>query len=126
MLPETAAQLVELERLQQALAESEERAKNHWEQYLRAVADAGQRAQARASATSRPRIATAREARAGAAAGEGQPGAGRARTPDRADAASLVAGQEATLQLLAKAFEKLDIARSIRWASPSIRPATRR
>src|SRR5579871_5139144 len=39
VLPETAAQLVELERLQQALAESEERAKSHWEQYLRAVAD---------------------------------------------------------------------------------------
>ena len=39
VLPETAAQLVELERLQQALAESEERAKSHWEQYLRAVAE---------------------------------------------------------------------------------------
>src|SRR4051812_34647834 len=39
VLPETAAQLVELERLQQALAESEERARSHWEQYLRAVAD---------------------------------------------------------------------------------------
>ena len=39
VLPETAAQLVEMERLQQALAQAEERAKNHWEQYLRAVAD---------------------------------------------------------------------------------------
>jgi molecular chaperone GrpE len=39
VLPVTAAQLVELERLQQALAESEERAKSHWEQYLRAVAE---------------------------------------------------------------------------------------
>src|SRR5579863_1455481 len=39
VLPETASQLVELERLQQALAESEERAKSHWEQYLRAVAE---------------------------------------------------------------------------------------
>src|ERR1700733_9012556 len=39
VLPETAAQLVELERLQLALAEAEERARNHWEQYLRAVAD---------------------------------------------------------------------------------------
>jgi len=39
VLPETATQLVELERVQQALAESEERAKGHWEQYLRAVAD---------------------------------------------------------------------------------------
>src|SRR3954469_21848938 len=39
VLPETAAQLVEMERLQQALAQAEERAKSHWEQYLRAVAD---------------------------------------------------------------------------------------
>src|SRR6202045_5247564 len=39
VLPETAAQLGELERLQQALAESEERARSHWEQYLRAVAE---------------------------------------------------------------------------------------
>jgi len=39
VLPETAAQLVELERLSQALAESEERARNHWDQYLRAVAE---------------------------------------------------------------------------------------
>src|SRR5436190_20356186 len=39
VLPETAAQLEEIERLQQALAESEERAKSHWEQYLRAVAE---------------------------------------------------------------------------------------
>src|SRR6202171_5694342 len=39
VLPEAAAQLVELERLQQALAESEERAKSHWEQYLRAAAE---------------------------------------------------------------------------------------
>ena len=29
----------ELERLQQALAEAEERARSHWEQYLRAVAE---------------------------------------------------------------------------------------
>src|ERR1700752_4982255 len=38
-LPETATRLVEPERLQQALGESEERARNHWEQYLRAVAE---------------------------------------------------------------------------------------
>ena len=39
VLPETAAQLVELERLQQALGAAEERARNNWEQYLRAVAE---------------------------------------------------------------------------------------
>src|ERR1700686_2045842 len=39
VLPEAAAALVEPERLQQALAETEERARSHWEQYLRAVAE---------------------------------------------------------------------------------------
>ena len=39
MLPETTADPQELERLQQALIDSEERAKGHWEQYLRAVAE---------------------------------------------------------------------------------------
>src|SRR5690606_42096884 len=39
VLPETAAQLVELERLQRALEEAEERARAHWDQYLRAVAE---------------------------------------------------------------------------------------
>ena len=39
VLPETAASLVDLERLTRALADSEERAKSHWEQYLRAVAE---------------------------------------------------------------------------------------
>ena len=39
VLPETAVQLVEMERLKTELAGAEERAKNHWEQYLRALAD---------------------------------------------------------------------------------------
>ena len=39
VLPETAVALVEMERLQSELAAAEERAKNHWEQYLRALAD---------------------------------------------------------------------------------------
>src|SRR5438552_1618834 len=39
VLPQTASQLVELERVQLALADAEQRAKSNWEQYLRAVAD---------------------------------------------------------------------------------------
>ena len=39
VLPETAVALVEMERLQGELAAAEERAKNHWEQYLRALAE---------------------------------------------------------------------------------------
>ena len=43
----------------------------------------------------------------------------------KADAASLAAGQEATLKLLAKAFERFSIVGSTRRASRSIRSATR-
>src|SRR5215831_4559989 len=39
VLPETAVQLVEMERLQTELAAAEERAKNHWDQYMRALAE---------------------------------------------------------------------------------------
>ena len=53
VLPETAAQLVEMERLQQALAEAEERARSHWEQYLRARRPES-RAQAQAAVPLRP------------------------------------------------------------------------
>jgi molecular chaperone GrpE len=108
VLPETAAQLVELERLQQALAQSEERAKNHWDQYLRAVADVEnirRRAQKDVEAAHRygidklaQELLPVRDSLELAV-----------ENADRADAASLAAGQEATLKLLAKAFEKLGI-----------------
>jgi molecular chaperone GrpE len=108
VLPETAAQLVEMERLQQALAQSEERAKNHWDQYLRAVADVEnirRRAQRDVEAAHRygidklaQELLPVRDSLELAV-----------ENADRADAASLAAGQEATLKLLAKAFEKLGI-----------------
>ena len=61
-------QLVELERLQQALAEAEERAKNHWDQYLRAVAELeNMRKRAQRDVEQAHRYG-AREARPGAAA----------------------------------------------------------
>src|SRR5690242_15972388 len=96
VLPETAAQLVELERIQRALAEAEERAKNHWDQYLRAVAefdnvrkrmqrdiDAGAR-----SAVEKLVLELLPVKDSLALAVENAP---------KADAASLAAGQEATL-----------------------------
>jgi molecular chaperone GrpE len=108
VLPETAAQLVEMERLQQALAQSEERAKNHWDQYLRAVADIEnlrKRAQRDVEAAHRygidklaQELLPVRDSLELAV-----------ENADRADAASLAAGQDATLKLLAKAFEKLGI-----------------
>src|SRR6201997_462197 len=108
VLPETAAQLVELERLQQALADSEERAKNHWEQYLRAVAELDnvrKRAQRDIEAANRyglekfaAELLPVKDSLELAV----QNGA-------RADVKSLREGQEATLQLLSRALEKLGV-----------------
>jgi len=108
VLPETAAQLVELERLQQALAESEERAKNHWEQYLRAVAELDnvrKRAQRDIEAANRyglekfaAELLPVKDSLDLAVQHGG-----------RADAGSLQEGQEATLQLLSRALEKLGV-----------------
>jgi molecular chaperone GrpE len=108
VLPETAAQLVELERLQRALAEADERGKSHWEQYLRAVADLDnvrKRAQRDIEAANRyglERFLT-----------ELLPVMDSldlaVRNAPQADAASLRAGQAATLQLLERALEKLGV-----------------
>ena len=108
VLPETAAQLVELERLQQALTQAEERAKNHWDQYLRAVAELDnmrKRAQRDIDAAARSglerlalELLPVKDSLALAVENAG-----------RADAASLAAGQQATLQLLDRAFDKLEI-----------------
>jgi molecular chaperone GrpE len=110
VLPETAAQLVELERLQQALVEAEERAKNHWDQYLRAVADLDnvrKRAQRDIEAANRYGLEKFAQ--------ELLPvwdsldlavqNAGKA-----ADVRTLVQGQEATLQLLSTALKKIGVA----------------
>jgi len=108
VLPETAAELVELERLQQALVDSDERAKNHWEQYLRAVAELDnvrKRAQRDIEAANRyglekfaAELLPVKDSLELAVQNAG-----------RADARSLREGQEATLQLLSKALEKLGV-----------------
>jgi molecular chaperone GrpE len=108
VLPETASQLVELERLQLALGEAEERAKNHWSQYLRAVADLDnvrKRAQKDIEAANRyglekfaAELLPVRDSLELAVL-----------NAEKADIRSLKQGQEATLQLLAKALEKIGI-----------------
>jgi len=108
VLPETAAQLVELERLQQALADSEERARSHWEQYLRAVAElenVRKRAQRDIDAANRygldkfaAELLPVRDSLEAAVRNAAHP-----------DAKSLREGQEATLQLLRKALERLGV-----------------
>jgi molecular chaperone GrpE len=108
VLPETAAQLVELERLTQALAESEERARSHWEQYLRAVAElenVRRRAARDVEAANRyglekfiEELLPVRDSLELAV-----------QNAPQADARSLAQGQEATLKLLNKALEKLGV-----------------
>jgi molecular chaperone GrpE len=108
VLPETAAQLVELERLQQALAESEERARSHWEQYLRTLAELDnvrKRAQRDIEAANRfglekfaAELLPVKDSLEQAV-----------QSGSRADAKSLREGQGATLQLLDKALEKLGV-----------------
>ena len=109
VLPETASQLVELERLQLALGEAEERAKNHWEQYLRAVADLDnvrKRAQRDIEAANRyglekfaAELLPVRDSLELAVQN----------SEKATDIRSFKQGQEATLQLLVKALEKIGI-----------------
>lgn len=108
VLPETAAQLVELERLQQSLAESEERARNHWEQYLRSVAElenVRKRAQRDIEAANRYGL----EKFAAELLPVWDSLELAVQNADKADAPSLIQGQKATLQLLAKALEKIGV-----------------
>ena len=108
VLPETAVALVEMERLQQELAASEERAKNHWEQYLRALADVENvRKRAAKDLESTRQFAVEKFAQDLIAVKDslelGIANAGKS------DVASLLEGKNATLRLLAKAFEKAQI-----------------
>jgi molecular chaperone GrpE len=108
VLPETATQLVELERLQQELAQSEERSKNHWDQYLRALAELDnvrKRAQKDIESANRYglerfilELLPVKDSLELAVENAG-----------RGDAASIAAGQEATLQLLQAALKKQDV-----------------
>ena len=113
VLPETAVALVEMERLQQELQASEERSKNHWEQYLRALADVDNvRKRAAKDLESTRQFAVEKFAQdlvavkdsleLGIAILQKDGGA-------KPEAAGLVEGQNATLRLLAKAFEKAQI-----------------
>lgn len=108
VLPETAAQLVELERLQQALAESEERARNHWNQYLRAIADTENvRKRAQRDIESASRYGLEKFAAELLPVWDSLELA--VQNADKADLPSLLQGQKATLQLLAKALEKIGV-----------------
>ncbi|HUQ12082.1 MAG TPA: nucleotide exchange factor GrpE [Steroidobacteraceae bacterium] len=113
VLPETAVQLVEMERLKTELAGAEERAKNHWDQYLRALADVDNvRKRAAKDLETARQYAVEKFAQEligvkdslelGIQNSSKEGGA-------KADLNSLIEGQTATLRLLAKAFEKAQI-----------------
>ena len=108
VLPETAVQLVELERLKTELAASEERAKNHWEQYLRALADVDNVRKRGAKDLENTRQ-YAVEKFAQELIGVKDSLELGIQNSSKADVASLVEGQSATLRLLSKAFEKAQI-----------------
>lgn len=108
VLPETAVQLVEMERLQIELAASEERAKNHWEQYLRALADVDNvRKRAAKDLESTRQFAVEKFAQDLIGVKDSLELA--LANSSKADVANLIEGQSATLRLLAKAFEKAQI-----------------
>lgn len=108
LMPETAAALVELEQLKTQLAAAEEQARNHWDQYLRSVAELEnirKRAQRDVEAAHRfgveklvQELIPVKDSLDLAVENAG-----------KADAAALVEGQAATQRLLAKALEKIGV-----------------
>ena len=113
VLPETAVALVEMERLQGELAAAEERAKNHWEQYLRSLAEIDNvRKRAARDLESTRQFAIEKFAQDLIAVKDSLELAvanAEKANSDKADVASLIEGEKATLRLLAKAFEKAQI-----------------
>jgi molecular chaperone GrpE len=112
VLPETAVQLVELERLQTELAAAEERAKNHWEQYLRALADVDNvRKRAAKDLESARQFAIEKFAQDLIGVKDSLELGIQTHSKEggKGDVASLIEGQTATLRLLSKAFEKAQI-----------------
>ena len=108
VLPETATELVELERLQQELAQSEERSKNHWDQYLRAVAELDNvRKRAQRDIENAHRYAI--EGLAGELLAVRDGLELGVRNGATADTRTLLEGQEATLKLLDRTFEKFSV-----------------
>jgi molecular chaperone GrpE len=108
VLPETAHTLVEIERLQRSLAESEERARSNWEQYLRAVADLDNvRKRAARDIESANRYGLEKFAQELLPVKDSLELA--VQSSAKADPDALREGQQATLQLLTRALEKLGV-----------------
>ena len=110
-MPDSTSPLAELERLQQALAEAEERARGHREQYLRAVAELDNvRKRAQRDIESANRYGLEKFAAELLPVRDSLELAVQSADQAEVDTRSLKQGQEATLQLLAKALERLGLA----------------
>lgn len=108
VLPETAVQLVEMERLKSELLASEERARTHWDQYMRALAEMDNlRKRAARDLEGTRQFAVEKFAQDLIGVKDSLELA--LANAGKADTASLIEGQSATLRLLAKAFEKAQI-----------------
>ena len=125
-LPETAAPLASSSVCSRRCAQAEERARSHWEQYLRAVAELDN-VRKRAQRDIEAPIATAWRSSPPSCCRCGTAWSSRCRTPARRDARSLHAGPgghaAAARQGLREARHR---GASTRWASRSIRRGTRR
>ena len=107
---ETPEQLEELSKLQQALAEAQEKARSHWEQYLRAVAELDNvRKRAQRDIEAANRYGLERFAAELLPVNDSLELAVQSAEQAEVDIHSLKQGQEATLKLLAKALEKLGV-----------------
>jgi molecular chaperone GrpE len=108
VLPETAVQLVEMERLKSELVAAEERARTHWDQYMRALAEMDNiRKRAAKDLEGTRQFAVEKFAQDLIGVKDSLELA--LANAGKADVSSLVEGQSATLRLLAKAFEKAQI-----------------
>ncbi len=108
LMPETASALVEIEELRVKLAASEERSKNHWDQYLRAVAELDNvRKRAARDIEQANRFGLEKFANALVPVKDSLDLA--VASAGQADTAALAEGQLATQRLLAKAFERIGI-----------------
>ena len=107
---DSASPLAELERLQQALAEAEERARSHREQYLRAVAELDNvRKRAQRDIEAANRYGLEKFAAELLPVRDSLELAVQSADQAEVDTRSLKLGQQATLQLLVKALERLGV-----------------
>ncbi|MEZ5499414.1 MAG: nucleotide exchange factor GrpE [Steroidobacteraceae bacterium] len=108
VLPESAAVVDDLTQLRSELAASEERARGHWEQYLRAAAELDNvRKRAQRDVEQAHKFGAERLAQELLPVKDSLDLA--IANADKADVAALVAGQAATAKLLEQALQRCDV-----------------